>query len=495
MRKSLLSTALLAAAFNFGFAQSPDLSWTKHFNSPNWGMIESIAPLATGGYAIAGNKFVGEVSDNNRDFMVAVIDNYGNTKWSKIFGGPNYDYGKDVKIDADGNLVVVGSIQSPTIDYFTASKGYYDVGVMKIDTSNGDVIWAKRYGGNMPDYGYSIWTTTDGGYLVGGTSGSKTDDVSANNGGQDAWIFKIDTDGTLLWEKNFGTGSNDYAYRAQETTDGGYVFFGTSTNDMWVVKVDSSGTEEWNKKFGGTIEDHCYVGQQTSDGGYILSGFAKSSNGEFTTNAGEEDGWVLKLSSSGTVEWKHSLATNRIDRIFSVKETEDGDFIYIGTSQNKVYLMSSLTIAKLSSSGTEVWNKTLQNTSNFYGYQMLDIIETHDDGYMLVGGIGAVQTEVFYNSLRSYLMKFGGTDNDGVTNIFSPKKSNALTLYPNPAATEFKVNIDQPTEIRIVNVLGETVLVDHAAPGESTIDVSSLAPGTYYVLAGNNSSGQLVVVK
>mgnify|MGYP001251476094 CR=1 FL=1 len=495
MRKSLLSTALLATAFNLGFAQSPDLSWTKHFIAPDMGLIKSIAPLPTGGYAIAGNKLIGTIGDNNRDFVVAVVDNYGNTKWSKIFGGPNYDYAENVKIDADGNLVVVGSIQSPTVDYFPASKGYYDVGVMKLDTSDGNVIWAKRYGGNMPDYGYSIWPTSDGGYLVGGTSASKSDDVSANNGLQDAWIFKLDADGTILWEKNFGTTANDYAYKAQETTDGGFVFFGTSSNDMWVVKVDASGNEEWNKKFGGTIEEHCYYGQQTSDGGYILCGYAKSSNGDFTTNAGEEDGWVLKLSASGTIEWKHTLASLRVDKIFSVKETEDGGFIYTGTSENKVYIMSSITLAKLSSSGTEVWNKTLQNSTDFYGYQMLDVIETHDDGYMLVGGIGAVQTEVFYGTLRPYFMKFGGTDNEGVTSIFSPKKSNALTLYPNPAATEFKVTIAQPMEIRIVNVLGETVLVQQAAPGESTIDVSGFAPGTYYVLAGNNSSGQLVVVK
>jgi hypothetical protein len=379
--------------------------------------------------------------------------------------------------------------------------------IMKLAAEDGSVIWTKRLGGPSTEYAYDVCITSDGNYLISGSTGSTSGDITSNAGLYDAWVIKLDTDEEIIWQRTYGTIGYEYAFKIQETSDGGFVFFGDSrTNakmpdgvgasyDMLVVKVNEDGDEEFNLTLGGSLDDHLTYGTQTSDGGYIFVGYSKSSDGDFTTNSGEEDGWVVKLKSNGTVDWKKSLATTSVDKCHVVKEDSDNGFIIISTQANKVYINSSLKLTKLNSSGTQVWEKTLQGAGDPYAYLMNDCIFTADGGYLAVGGTAATQQKTFFSEYTATLVKLGGTDNPMIASLWPSKGTNkTLNIYPNPAVSDFNVDIKEPVEIRIVNVLGETVLVKQATPGESTIDVSRLAPGTYYVLAGNNSSGQLIVV-
>jgi hypothetical protein len=506
MKKYLLGFSLLATA-NLGMAQAPDHSWTHFLNSSDMGMIKSIDTLPSGDYALAGYKQIGSVGDNNQDILVAVVSKHGQKVWSKTFGGPNYDIAEGIKVDADGNLIVVASIQSDECVPFDVSKGYYDIGVMKLDAEEGDVLWAKRYGGNMPDRGQSIYPTSDGGYLVAGSSLSKSDDVSANNGGTDAWVFKIDSDGTLDWEKNFGSANHDYAYKIQETSDGGYVFFGEShTNakmpnpsqssiDMWVVKVNASGTEEWNTKVGGSAVDNLTDGQATSDGGYILTGYTKSSDGDFATNSGEEDGWVVKLNSSGTISWKKSIASLSVDLCHAVKETSDNGFVVFSTQKNKVYLFAGLGLTKLNSSGTQVWEKTLLGGGTPYAYLANDGILTADGGYLAVGGASSSQVNALYGNYTTAMVKFGGTDNPTTSLWASKVAATSVNVFPNPAVAEISIELEEASEIQILNTVGATVAVHQATKGLNTFNVNALLPGIYQVVVGSERSTGLVITK
>src|SRR5436190_12259968 len=112
-----------------------------------------------------------------------------------------------------------------------------------------------------------IEQTQDGGYIVAGTSNSVNGDVTNHHGTastSDCWIIKLNSAGTILWQKSYGGTNNDYASSIKQTTDGGYIFSGyTSSNDGdvsgnhggfedgWVVKTDSTGTLIWQKCLGG----------------------------------------------------------------------------------------------------------------------------------------------------------------------------------------------------------------------------------------------------
>ncbi len=76
--------------------------------------------------------------------------------------------------------------------------------------------------------------------------------------GCDIWVLKLNTDGSVAWQKTYGGSGDDEAYSIQQTSDGGYIVagdtdsFGAGTADVWVLKLDSDGTVAWQKTYGGT---------------------------------------------------------------------------------------------------------------------------------------------------------------------------------------------------------------------------------------------------
>ncbi|RLF80741.1 hypothetical protein DRN32_02420, partial [Thermococci archaeon] len=106
--------------------------------------------------------------------------------------------------------------------------------------SNGNLEWAKTFGGGGYDYAYSIQQTSDGGYIVGGYT------YSFGAGNTDFLVIELDSNGNLEWAKTFGGGGYDYAYSIQQTSDGGYIVagradFGAGGYDFLVIKLDSNG--------------------------------------------------------------------------------------------------------------------------------------------------------------------------------------------------------------------------------------------------------------
>ena len=159
-------------------------------------------------------------------------------------------------------------------------------------------------GSSTDDQGYDIRQTPDGGFIVTGYSSSNDGDVSGNHGGEDVWVVKLNNTGTIQWQKSFGGSENDEGYSVQLTTDGGYIICGQSASnngdvtgnhgnsDVWVVKLNSAGSIQWQKSFGGSGEDAGLI-WQTTDGGYIVVGYTSSNDGDITGNHGGDDAWVI----------------------------------------------------------------------------------------------------------------------------------------------------------------------------------------------------------
>jgi len=146
--------------------------------------------------------------------------------------------------------------------------------------------WDKDFGGNGGDQLNFSQQTSDGGYILGGYSfsGISGDKTEASRGSNDFWVVKIDANGAKQWDKRFGGTGSDALNSLQQTSDGGYILGGTSSsgisgdkteasrggNDFWVVKIDANGTKQWDKRFGGSGSDNLNSVRQTSEGGYIL---------------------------------------------------------------------------------------------------------------------------------------------------------------------------------------------------------------------------------
>lgn len=245
--------------------------------------------------------------------------------------------------------------------------------------------WARTYGDPYYDYAMSIQLTNDGGYVVAG--------YSALNYGpyyQDAFVMKLSSEGEIQWQRAYDGAAS--ASSIKQTTDGGYVVAGyTSANDItdydfWVSKLDSSGDIEWQQAYGGSEGDWANSIWQTTDGGYIVAGMTKS------FGAGDYDLWILKLSSSGAIEWQRAYGEQEDDIGESIQQTSDGGYIVAGgtTSFGTEVHDYDILVLKLSVAGDIEWQKTYGKASSESAHS---IQQTADGGYILVGD-GTVQDNI-----------------------------------------------------------------------------------------------------
>jgi hypothetical protein len=162
--------------------------------------------------------------------------------------------------------------------------GQTDVWVVKLNNL-GNVVWNKVYGGTAHETGWSVRTTPDGGCVVAGVTGSNNGDVSGNH--QSLGVF----------------------------------------GDAWVIKLDQQGGLQWQRCYGGTYNEIAFGIDLTKDGGYLVAGFAESGDFDVSCNVKYEDGWALKISSTGNIQWTKSLGGNYQDELHSIHELSDGSYI------------------------------------------------------------------------------------------------------------------------------------------------------------------------
>jgi len=221
---------------------------------------------------------------------------------------------------------------------------------IKSQTTPPSIQWQHSYGGTISDECQSIQQTNDGGYIIAGMAESNDGDVTFNQGDDDFWIVKIDTLGNIQWQKSFGGTGYDFLNEIQQTKEGGYIVVGSSGSndgditghqggwDYWVVKLDTSGNMQWQKSLGGNHNDYGNSIKQTKDGGYIVAGSSESNNGDITGNHDSLgyffDYWIVKLDSSGNIQWQKSLGGNGHDEANSIQLTIDGGYIVVGTSES-----------------------------------------------------------------------------------------------------------------------------------------------------------------
>ena len=112
----------------------------------------------------------------------------------------------------------------------TSTNGNADVWALKID-NNGAILWEKTFGGTSFDTSRAIYSTSDGGFVITGSSRSLDGDVTTNNGENDVWIIKINTNGDLLWQKSVGGSLTDVGYGLTQLQDGSILIVGDTTSD------------------------------------------------------------------------------------------------------------------------------------------------------------------------------------------------------------------------------------------------------------------------
>jgi hypothetical protein len=331
---------------------SGNLQWQKCFGGTDNDKATSLRQTTDGGYVVAGYTLSndGDVTGYHGffDYWIVKLDNSGNILWQKCLGGTVTDFAYSIQQTTDGGYIVAGNTQSNDGDV----TGNHDTTGFKPDywivklNGSGNLQWQKCLGGTNNEYGNSVQQTVDGGYVVAGYTNSTDGDVTGNHGYSDNWLVKLDGSGNLQWQKCLGGTASDFAYSIQQTTDGGYVVAGyTYSNDgdvtsnhgnwdYWVIKSDSNGNLQWQKCLGGTNDDLAHSVQETADGGFIITGYTQSNDGDVTGAHGTYDCWLVKLNSSGNLQWQKSLGGTAWDEAHTVKQVADGGYIVAGYTQS-----------------------------------------------------------------------------------------------------------------------------------------------------------------
>jgi hypothetical protein len=273
-----------------------DLMSNKTSSGPGYGVGNSVQQTTDGGYIIVGTKYSYDPKLLSQMVWLIKTDANGKKVWDKIFGGSHNDIGYSVQQTTDGGYIVTGSTES-------FGAGSQDLWLIKTD-ANGNQIWNKTFGGPRSDWGRSVQQTTDGGYIIAGSMYS----YNAAHLSQMVWLIKTDANGNQIWNKTFGGPRDDWGNCVQQTTDGGYIItgatesFGEDSNSaIWLIKTDDSGNEIWDRTFSGPGDAVGYSVQRTSDNGYIIGG----SKVPYGKNTGEL--WLIKTDANGNQVWDKSL--------------------------------------------------------------------------------------------------------------------------------------------------------------------------------------------
>ncbi len=345
--------------------------------------------------------------------------------WQKSYGGGMNDDAKDCRQTADGGYIMAGMSGSPDHDV-TGVNGVYDFWITKL-TSTGTISWSKAIGSTTGDVAQSIVETADGGYLVAGYSLGSDSDVSVNHGGWDYWVVKLTSTGAISWEKSFGGAGNDYAYSAKQTYDGGYIVTGytesvdgdiTTTHgniEVLVLKLSATGTVDWKKTLGSTGDDFSYEVIQTADTGYVLVGSCDSVNGDVTSGHGQDDIWVVKLTKTGAISWEKSLGGTDNEWANDVKQTSDGNLIITGATAS-----TDGDVTGSHAGDEDLWIVKLSSTGGLlwqkayggtYHESGQSILETAGGGFIVAGLTGSSDGDVTSNhgGLDAWVLKISAT--------------------------------------------------------------------------------------
>jgi ribosomal protein S11 len=358
---ALLNVSLVALFTQSAYA----VTFAKTYGGTDWDGAFSVQQTSDGVYIVAGWTF--SFGAGFYDAFLVKTDANGNIIWAKTYGGTYYDYAYSVQQTSDGGYIVAG---------YTNSFSAGDILLIKTD-ANGNIIWAKTYGGTGDDWAFSVQQTSDGGYIVAGLT------ASFGAGSYDVFLIKTDADGNIIWAKTYGGADYDVAYFIQQTSDGGYIVagatasFGAGWHNVLLIKTDADGNIIWAKTYGGADYDVAYFIQQTSDGGYIVAGYTNS------FGAGWEDIFLIKTDADGNIIWAKTYGGTYWDGAFSVQQTSDGGYIVAGLTASFGAGFDDIFLIKTDANGNIIWAKTYGGTYYDYAYSVQQI---SDGGYIVAGG-------------------------------------------------------------------------------------------------------------
>ena len=404
------------------------LTWNRVYGGNGNDIMWDMIPAHDDGHLLVGtsdSNASGNKSNNSKgkkDFWVIKIDLAGNKLWDVTIGGSGDDHCAGIIPTSDGNYLLYGSSDSPSDgDKSQASHGDDDFWIVKID-QNGSKIWDKRYGAGNPDRCRFALELNSGDFVLGGMSlsGTYADKESPGLGNEDAWLIRIDENGTKIWDYSYGGSSDDNLHNIEIMSDGNFLLFANSRSDSgdyknssikgwddyWALKVNEhNGSIIWDKSYGGSAAEYYPDGLLHEDGSFIMVGLSmdgSASTADRQSSAkSTRDLWVVKADANGSILWEKSFAgdsTKGMGWTTRIISHDDGGYLIAnttnGVAENDVSrgphhgdTQPDYWLLKIDAYGNKVWDRRY---GGYGGDYSTNLLPSPDGGYFLIGNSGSI---------------------------------------------------------------------------------------------------------
>lgn len=267
-----------------------------------------------------------------------------------------------------------------------------DCYLVELGSPISSVNFGKATGGNRPDIGNDAVMVSDGYLGVGATR-------SYGQGANDVYVLKYNSSGTVSWSRTFGGEDHDIGEAVVQTSDGGYAIcgstqsFGAGGSDIYLIKITSTGTVQWNVVYGTDTNDYAYDLKQLSDGGYIVTGYTV--NASTFPLPSKRDVFLLRTDQNGSLQWSKAYGGHQAEEGRKVIVDTDGGFVVIGSTKSYGAGSFDVYIIRTDTNGVVTWARTYGGPEPDEGR---DIKETEDNGYIATGfteSFGPGQKDVY----------------------------------------------------------------------------------------------------
>lgn len=346
-----------------------ELEWEQTYGGAGDDWANSMIQTTDGGFALLG--FTESFGNGNGDFWLVKTDSSGHAEWNHTYGGIGWDDPYSIIQTTDGGFVLTGSTES----YGSGSNDFW---LIKTDAS-GHAEWNQTYGGMEWDWAHTAIQMADGGFVIGGST------LSYGAGSQDFWLIRTDANGLVEWNSTYGGTNYERGLSMIQTTDGGFALaghtwsFGAGFQDFWLVKTNGSGYNEWSQTYGGTAYDSAHSIIQTDDGGFALLGDTES------FGAGGKDFWLIKTDTEGQIEWNETYGGSGEEGGRSITQTEDGGFVIAGWTESYGPGIGNFWLIKTDATGQSSFNQTFGGVSDDWSRTMIQLSEGQ---FVLAGATG-----------------------------------------------------------------------------------------------------------
>jgi len=340
------------------FDSDKSIEWVKNYGGSRDDRGQSVVEVFGIGYALLGYSMSndGDASNNEgfHDNWVILIDSKGDIIWEKSYGFSGHDHAYNIIKTKDGNLFFNGFLD------VTASRGLgstkkvgksikHGVGEFwchKIDLE-GNILWRKYFGGTNNDRSYDSVETSDGDFLIVGSSESNDIDISSPKGSYDIWVIKLSSNGDLLWERSYGGSKYETANSIIQSADKKIHILGSTlsndknisfqmgSSDFWLLTIDSDGNLLSEQTFGGSNFDKGKKIEIDSKDNLWLTGYSRSTDFDFNFNKGKNDAVLIQLSKNRILKEVFEIGAEGEDIANSLIHFNENEIIVAGYSDSK----------------------------------------------------------------------------------------------------------------------------------------------------------------